>query len=451
VLILSENAQQRLDRVDIPLQHFSHDKSFVFSCPGGRAGRFMAITALGAAEPTEYEQYFLELINRARSAPEAEVQLALANSTNPSGTFARIYYPFVGVPSLNEGPPALGDAAYTIPGGPKQPLAFNPDLVAVSRAYAGVCQQNNSIDHYFNNTDPDGRMTSGGYTTDFPWNDALEIPVGGGLFYGPGAENLSQVLGTLPWGSTEHAVDLRREALDVMHHGLFVDGSASDRSHRLTMMAGDYREVGIGLSFGTDPKDANPTFWQSAYACMDAGHQEGRGPFITGVVYREKVADGFYTPGQGEALGGLSVQILQSGTATEVARTTTFASGGYGVLVPASHTYDVVITGPQVSRTLRAVVVGTLNVKVDAVEPPVPPVPPVASEFGITLITHAGNTVTLAWSTTPGLVYRVAISPDLINWTPLTSSQQTATSTTLRYVDSSAAVPGNRYYRIERL
>lgn len=404
-----------------------------------------------AAEPTEYEQYFLELINRARGNPEAEVLRAVANSASPPGSFPTLFSRFPGVPSLNEGPPKLSGVVYTIPGGSKQPLAFNPVLIDVTRSYAGLCQTNNMINHYLNGTDPEGRMTSGGYAPEFPWNDALEIPAGSGQFYFPGSENLSQLAGTLPWVSTDYAGDRRREAIDVMHHGLFVDGSIASRGHRLTMMVRDFREVGVGLNFGNDPQGNNPTFWQSVYAAMNLGHQKSRGPFITGVVYREKVVDGFYTPQKGEALGGLTVQIRASGTATEVASTKTFASGGYGVLVPASRAYDVVFSGPQVSRTIRAVVVGTLNVKVDAVEPAVPVVPPVASAFGITSITHDGNAAIVTWAATVGVTYRVATSPDLVAWSPLTSSQQTATAATLRYVDPSAAVPGTKYYRVERL
>ena len=77
---------------------------------------FLALAAAGLAglpavpafarEPTEYEQYMVELVNRARLDPEAEVVL-------------------LGTGSLNEGPPTLGGFGYTIPAGPKQPLAVN--------------------------------------------------------------------------------------------------------------------------------------------------------------------------------------------------------------------------------------------------------------------------------------------------------------------------------------
>ena len=57
-------------------------------------GVLLAVAAQGR-EPTEQEQYFVELINRARLDPEAEVIR-------------------LGTGDLNEGPPTLGPDSWTI-------------------------------------------------------------------------------------------------------------------------------------------------------------------------------------------------------------------------------------------------------------------------------------------------------------------------------------------------
>ena len=73
-----------------------------------------------AREPTDYEQYMLELVNRARANPNAEVARLSGEPWGDDGT---------AVPDLNEGPPTLGGEPWTIPAGPHQPLAFNLDIV----------------------------------------------------------------------------------------------------------------------------------------------------------------------------------------------------------------------------------------------------------------------------------------------------------------------------------
>jgi hypothetical protein len=391
------------------------------------------------AEPTEYEQYCLELINRARANPAAEVQRAVANSVTKPGTFVESFTPFPGPPSINEGPPVLGGGVYTIPPEAKQPLAFNVQLIDVTRSYAAVCQGFNDISHTFNGTTPPGRMSAGGYPSALPVSDGLAVPPGSAQVHYPGNENAGQLLSSYPWAQAGYPGDRKREAIEALHHAFFVDGAVPGRGHRITMMARDFREIGVGVDFGTDPG------WASAYVVMNLGHQTSRGPFLTGVVFREVVGDGFYTPGRGEALGGVGVSVRRTGTATEVASTSTFASGGFAVMVPPDGTYDVVFAGAGVERTIRAVAVGSLNVKVDVVEPPV------AGGFDITSITRTGGGVTVTWRATPGARYRVVVSADGVVWSPVPNSEQTAASSSLSHVDPAAGGAGRKFYRIERL
>src|SRR5580704_3875173 len=95
--------------------------------------------APASADLTGAEQYFLEVINRARANPTAEA--------------ARL-----GI-DLNE-----GLAPGTISNAPVQPLAFNPDLVKSAQDYtAALLGAYNYFDHQLNGTTVQGRLTADGY------------------------------------------------------------------------------------------------------------------------------------------------------------------------------------------------------------------------------------------------------------------------------------------------
>ena len=100
---------------------------------------------LEAREPTELEQFFLELINRARANPGAAV-------TRLSGM------PWGGTPDLNEGPPSP-----MITNTPKPPLAFQSNLIDAASDYADLLQINEKLQHDFGPVpEPDDRMVAAG-------------------------------------------------------------------------------------------------------------------------------------------------------------------------------------------------------------------------------------------------------------------------------------------------
>src|SRR5215218_3843830 len=97
------------------------------------------------ALPTDYEQYMLELLNRARANPSAEASR-------------------LGI-SLNEGLPAG-----TITSTAKQPLAFNTNLIDAARKHSAWMIANDTFAHAGeNNTDPGDRMTAAGYDFSGTW------------------------------------------------------------------------------------------------------------------------------------------------------------------------------------------------------------------------------------------------------------------------------------------
>lgn len=395
-------------------------------------------------EPTEYDQYALELVNRARANPAGEVTRTAADAVSRPGIFGSLYVPYRGAPGLNEGPPRLGGQTYTIPAAAKQPLAFNPQLMAAARSYAAVCQANNNISHSYNDggTTPDARMRSRGYVPAFPMADALQLP--NGSYTAPGSEMLSYMAHSSPWTSTPQGADLRMQAVNVAQHGLFVDTAAEGRGHRMTMMAGSFREAGIAFDFGTDPGG-----FYSSYAAYTLSFRQGSGPFITGVAYRDMNGDGFYTPGKGEALGQVDVTVRRA--SGEVAATVkTSASGGYAAVVPANGTYTVVFSGQGIAKTVPGIAVADLNRKVDCLvganEPPVTPA------FVISEVSLSGSSLVLKWSSEAGAAYRVAAwSSATSGWTVLAGSQQTGNGGTLSFTHQNALSVPFRLYRVEKL
>lgn len=304
----------------------------------------MAITWIGIAHvhaqavysignPTNYQQYMLELINRARANGGAEA--------------ARL-----GLSGLQEGPPTVNGEAWTIENS-VQPLSWNPLL---TNAAQGQANRLNNADqfflggspHTFGGMTPSQRIAATGYSS-APYNGPT-TPSG----FFPGNENVAEEVsqGSGPYiGARLTAAVLRA------HNGLFTDQSVPGRGHRNTMMLGFFREVGIGISTGTDngPNGQN----DSLYIVQDYGTQSNQKPFITGVVYHDANNNNFYDPGEG--IGGVRVDV-QGATFYAV----TSSSGGYSVPVAGSGTYNVTFSGGGVATLHRTVMVtANKNVKVD--------------------------------------------------------------------------------------
>jgi hypothetical protein len=276
---------------------------------------------LASAVPTAFEQYFVELVNRARANPAAEAKRY------------RI--------SLNEGPPRV-----TLTKTPKQPVAINPIIVSTARKYSTALTDPNRpaasrgiLDHLLNGTDPGTRMAAEGYTSDY-WG-----------------ENLVWVSHS---GSSPTTEDVDRS-----HELLFKDFTATfeveGRGHRVQILDDRAREIGVGIVIG-----------QFGGRNAQVGTQDygtvGVNPFITGVVYNDSVQDNdFYTPGEG--LGKILITATrQSDNKTYSIKT--WASGGYSLNVEPG-TYTVTAAGAALgaTQTYYNVIVDAKNVKRDFVKP----------------------------------------------------------------------------------
>jgi hypothetical protein len=193
------------------------------------------------------------------------------------------------------------------------------------------------------------------------------------------------------------------------HNDLYTDQMIPGRGHRSTTTLAFFREIGIGISAGTD-NGQNAT-WDSVYIVQDFGTQTNSTPFITGVVYQDTNGNGFYDPGEG--IGGIRVDVTGNGFFA-----VTSASGGYSVPVAGNGSYTVNFSGGSFPATQRnATVADSLNAKLDFVAPVVTAPPTVLANLSTRIRVETGDNALIGGfivtGTQPKKVIVRAIGPSL--------------------------------------
>ena len=290
--------------------------------------------------PTDFEQYQLELLNRARADPNAEVARLSSLTWGNTGSPA--------TPSLNE-----GLAPGTITSAAKQPLAFNVKLIDAARTYSSALLAADAFTHTLGGSNPQSRMTAEGYT----FNASFTL-----------GENLAVTASSGP-----HIVST---AVAAEHYNnLFVDGDVAGRGHRISMMNPNFREVGIGMAAGAGYTLFGPSL-NAVITTQDfaTSTSESPNPFLTGVIFQDNVlADNFYTPGEG--LAGVTITAFFNNTSTVAGSVIDFSAGGYSLGL-ASGTYDIVMTHGTLGMALFPdIAIAGFNVKLDARNTNFSPVP----------------------------------------------------------------------------
>lgn len=267
---------------------------------------------LAALNVTAYEQYMIELINRARANPAAE---ATRQSID-----------------LNE-----GLSPGTISTNATQPLANNLYLNDAVRNHLNWLLANDKFQHAGSGgSTPASRMTAAGY-------------VFGNT--GWGSENLGMTLGSSVGDLTSR--------VEVLFKNLFVDSGVEGRGHRVNMLNGAHTEVGSGMVNGSG-YTYNGRDWTAIITGQNFANNAGNA-FITGVAFTDAMrADNFYTPG--EAMANLTVTATD--TTGAVYTTTTTAAGGYSMRVPAG-IYTIKATWGSKVATYTDVLISSQNVKRD--------------------------------------------------------------------------------------
>lgn len=296
--------------------------------PAGQAAG-ADLTQWSIGNPTDGEQYYLELINRARANPTAEGDL-LANTTDPAVTTAYSYFG-VNLAMMKSELTLLTVAP---------PLAMNAKLIQSARGHSDYMFNSGTQDHTGSNgsTIAD-RITAAGYS----WSNL--------------GENIFAASNS-PWhGHASFEVDWGPGGAGGMQAG---------RVHR-SIMHGGYREIGIGIREGVKMVGSTP--FGPQVVTQDFAIPAGPAtPFVTGVAYYDLNGNGGYDPGEG--IGGVTVNVTGSSYYGVTA-----PSGGYAVPVPAgaaSRTVDFSGLGFSHSTT-AAIGSSNKNVKVDLKPGYVPP------------------------------------------------------------------------------
>jgi hypothetical protein len=306
----------------------------------------MQVAIYSIGQPTAEEQYYVELINRARANPKSEGE-RLAATKSPEVTSSFRYFSV----DLEQ----MKREFATLSAMP--PLAINPKLTNCARSHS----QDMFNRMFQGHTGSDGssigqRATRAGYN----WRSV--------------AENVYSYADSGWHGHVGFQVDW----------GYGSGGMQYGRGHRLNIHSGNFRELGVGVVLGANG-DVGPQV-----VTQNFGVSSSSGAFITGVAYYDLDKDGFYSPGEG--IGGLTV--TASGVSTKAL---TANSGGYAIPVPVTAaTRRVAFSGRGLSFAANAVISGGRNAKVDFTPVYSPP------KLSGPSLTSVGSNATYAFSAIPG-------------------------------------------------
>ncbi len=275
-------------------------------------------------DPTDDEQLYLEFINRARANPPAE-GVRLATTTDRDIQAAFNYFSVDTNLLVNQ-----FNAIAPVP-----PLAFNSSMIAAARGHSAWMYQNNQQNHYEGTIGPGDRLDAVGYN----WS-----------IYG---ENIFTTAKSDWSGHAGFNVDW----------GFGPGGMQTPPGHRENIHSPDFREIGIGVLYGSYGTNGSVG---PQLVTQDFGDRFGAVPLVTGVVYYDLNGNGFYDTGEG--IGGITVNV--SGSSYYAI---TSASGGYAV--PSGNgSPTVAFSGLGIAKQQVVTIANGANVKVDCVPPYQPPV-----------------------------------------------------------------------------
>ena len=297
-----------LNRDVVPMLHLSRASGGLYSI----------------GQPTGEEQYYLELLNRARANPTAE-GTRLASTTDPDVLNSYKYYS-VNLPMMQSEFKALSV---------QPPLAMNASLMQAARAHTSDMFNKQFQGHNGSNgSTMSARITSAGYA----WKTI--------------GENVYSYADSVWHGHAGFQVDW----------GSGTGGMQIARGHRANIHSANFREVGVGIVNGTNGSVGPQLVTQ------DFGAGTASQAFITGVAYYDVDGDGFYDPGEG--IGGLTVKAQGASR-----KAVTANSGGYAIPVATTNANRLTtFSGLSLSFSANAVITSGKNVKVDfkpAYKPPV--------------------------------------------------------------------------------
>ena len=260
--------------------------------------------------PTAQEQYFLELVNRAR--------------LDPLGEAARY-----GI-DLNQ-----GLAAGTITATQKQPLAFNFLLNDSADAHSNWMLAADVFSHTgVSGSSPMQRMQAAGYSFTGSWWNGENIAYTGTT----GSITVDGSVGSL-------------------HRNLFLSAG-----HRENILNGAFKEAGIGAQLGVFTSGG--VNWNAVMATENFA-TSGSNKFVSGVVYNDTDHDGFYSIGEGQ--GGITATL--SAGATVLSQGQNWSAGGYIAATVSVGAVKLAFSGAGLASDIGVqFTMGTGNTKIDLVD-----------------------------------------------------------------------------------
>ena len=293
-------------------------------------------------DPSNQEQLFLELINRTRRAPDDEHLFLLGVQSNIQSAIS-----FFGV---NTAAFITQMAAYAA----THPLAWNSQLADAADGHSQQMINFDQQSHQLPGEPGLGtRVTNAGYTN---WSNLGEN------VYAYTDDVLQGHAGFLiDWGYDTEDLDGNTVRPNFASLG---DGMQDPPGHRNTIMNAVFDEIGIGiLADNSAATDVGPLVVTQVFATRFNYQAQ-----FVGSVINDTDDDDFYDIGEG--MGGVTVTAVRSGNGASYT-TTTWASGGYQMVVP-SGTYTVTFSGGGLNApVIVQATMGSDNVYVAAENPAV--------------------------------------------------------------------------------
>lgn len=161
-----------------------------------------------------------------------------------------------------------------------------------------------------------------------------------------------------PYNGVAECIYAYCTSADFGHAGFEIDWGVPSDIHRKIIHTSSHRDVGVAIT----PENSSTTGLGPLVITQDFGSGSGSLPSFCGVVYTDGTVrdDDFYTPGEG--LGDCTITARSSITSYA---TTTWASGGYTLQVPANDTYSVSLDWAGRRYDLGSYTIATANRKVD--------------------------------------------------------------------------------------
>ncbi len=283
--------------------------------------------------PTGVEQLTLELINRFREDPQADLSRMVssfaspARSDDPDIDLALRFFRVNGF--------TLAQQFSSVSAAP--PLAFNAALNDAAKDHSRLLRTNDSQSHQ----EP-GEPSLGARVTNAGYNNWTNL-----------GENVYSFADSLWHGHAGFVIDWGNTA----------SGIQDPPGHRNTLLNSVYKEVGIGIVRDTDPNTSVGEY----IITQDFGNRSSLNQaYLLGVVYDDTDNDEFYSVGEG--FNNLTVTARGlDGQGTF--QTQTFSSGGYQINLPNGR-YEVTFADARLNETVvQNVTLNGDNVKLDVEQP----------------------------------------------------------------------------------